>query len=97
MRCFICDYTHPTKKTFYTYPDGKVVCFKCRNESQRIFLSSLGGVVGDATNIEQLLKELEGRIPELFKGFTCPVGRCNCTYKTGCKYLLDNPPLEDIL
>lgn len=85
MRCVICDKSHKFIKFNKRHQD--YLCSECR---VAIFQSKKTSyvrmdTVGDATNIYDLLTELEERMPGLFYGSECPEdGFCNCTYKSGC-------------
>lgn len=90
MRCYICNYSNEDIRKFFTYQDDKITCYACRQASIRTFVNEpVVGTIGDATDITTLLDELENRIPALFKGPICPAEDCDCSYKSGCKILLD--------
>lgn len=89
MRCAICDNEHKYLKLNTRH--NEYLCGMCRysifdaNRARR----PRADTIGDATNIYDLLAELEERIPGLFYGPECPgTGFCACTYTTGC--LLSN-------
>jgi hypothetical protein len=50
-----------------------------------------------SANVEHQVAELEKRMPALMSGPSCPMDipfGCKCTYKTGCKFYVDNPRLK---
>jgi hypothetical protein len=101
MRCYICDF-HSTdedvlgKHMFRVDKDGKEVCMRCVKESRKYWkYQGYEGVSDLTTNVDKVIDEMFSSIPELFNEFlpTCPGScHCKCTYKSGCKMLVDKYP-----
>lgn len=103
MRCYICNYATESDdkdatSQFKVDPDGKEVCGHCVKESRKYWAySGMEGVHDCSSNIEHQVDELTKRIPTLMCGPSCPNDipfSCKCTYKTGCKFFIDNPHLR---
>ncbi len=77
--------------------DGKDICTRCLDEQQKDMRNMRAPdtvshhPAQSAQTINEVIEELEERIPELFFGETCPLELvhtgCSCTYESGCKML----------
>jgi hypothetical protein len=103
MRCYICDFVttgdDELSKALVTIDrEGKPVCSKCVKESRKYWnYRGKEGVHDISANVEHQVAELEKRMPALMSGPSCPMDipfGCKCTYKTGCKFYVDNPRLK---
>jgi hypothetical protein len=89
--CIVC--SNPfDPKTRSTLPEYEGTCVKCR----KVLMEEAPGVPLYGTSwggsIEDMIEELEHRIPGLFSGDECPIdfangNGCSCTYETGCQAL----------
>jgi hypothetical protein len=91
--CVICCNSFP-EETESLVEEYKDVCSKCRKilveEAPDVPLYGTDG----GGSIEDMVEELEFRIPDLFSGPECPLDfskeeYCDCTYETGCRALKD--------
>jgi hypothetical protein len=103
MRCYICDFfttgDDELSKALVTLDkEGRPVCSQCIKESRKYWkYQGMEGVSDCSANVEHQVSELTKRMPTLMSGPSCPNDipfGCGCTYKTGCKFYLDNPHLR---
>lgn len=100
MRCYICNYStfdneQAAANNFTKDDKGRDVCSLCVKESRKYWnYQGKEGVHDCSSNVEAQVEELVKRIPSLMSGPSCPNHipfNCKCTYKTGCKFYVDNP------
>jgi hypothetical protein len=96
QRCSICDHNSEHQTFYKDGRTGELYCGDCRSAISGSLFDFYTGGYDEASNIEAMLRELEERFPALFVGPVCPKADllCGCTYKTGCKELIDKAATE---
>jgi len=102
MRCSICDRTEDlpsgssldnstTSRVFIDKKTEDPICFECRQAhfNETVYYSDQA--LGEGSSIEEMLIELERRVPGLFSGPVCPSKQfvCDCSFESGCRLLTD--------